>query len=84
MISNTITGGCPMLEVEIGQCLISILLERRGMSLGQLSNLTGISKQRLSDYANGVRPSMNIKTAKIIAIALNCSIEDLYEWKIKH
>ncbi|WP_303752919.1 helix-turn-helix domain-containing protein [Bacillus velezensis] len=73
-----------MLEVEIGQCLISNLLERRGMSLGQLSNLTGISKQRLSDYANGVRPSMNIKTAKIIAIALNCSIEELYEWKIKH
>lgn len=84
MISNTISGGCPMLEVEIGQCLISILLERRGMSLGQLSNLTGISKQRLSDYANGVRPSMNIRTAKLIAVALNCTLEDLYEWKIKH
>lgn len=73
-----------MLEVEIGQCLISILLQKRGLSLGQLSRITGISTQRLSDYANGVRPSMNIKTARIIAIALNCSIEDLYEWKIKH
>ncbi|MCC9021763.1 helix-turn-helix domain-containing protein [Bacillus nakamurai] len=73
-----------MLEVEIGQCLITVLLHERGMSLGQLSQRTGISTQRLSDYANGVRPSMTIKTAKIIAIALNCSIDDLYEWRIKH
>ncbi|APD21241.1 helix-turn-helix domain-containing protein [Bacillus subtilis] len=73
-----------MLEVEFGQCLIPDLLQKRGLSLGQLSRITGISTQRLSDYANGVRPSMNIRTAKLIAVALNCTLEDLYEWKIKH
>lgn len=69
-----------MANVEIGRCMINPLLEKRGLDLVYLANRTGISKQSLSNYATGQRPSMNIKTARKIAVALNCYIDELYEW----
>lgn len=64
---------------------ISEILSEKGLTLHDLSSLTGISTQRLSDYANGVRPSMNIKIALQLSRGLGLSVEEIfYEEIIYH
>ncbi|WP_367304658.1 MULTISPECIES: helix-turn-helix transcriptional regulator [Bacillus amyloliquefaciens group] len=64
---------------------ISEVLSEKGLTLHDLSSLTGISAQRLSDYANGVRPSMNIKIALQLSRGLGLSVEEIfYEEIIYH
>lgn len=60
-----------------GRCLISERLEKIKENQQWLSEKTGISKSQISDYANN-RRYMSLGTAKTIASALKCQIEDLY------
>lgn len=69
------------MKVRFGQCLLQEILNRKGMTQIELSIATGISKTQISDYINN-RVRMSLKNAKIISLALNCSIDDLYEWDI--
>lgn len=62
-----------------GGCLLQKRLRERGMSQVDLSLATGLSESMISKYANNHK-IMNLKTAKLIAEKLKCSIEDLYEW----
>lgn len=62
-----------------GRCRLRQLLNERNKSQQWLSEVTGIDKYRISYYANN-RGLMHLSTAKTIAVALNCSIEDLYTW----
>lgn len=71
-----------MIKVEIGQCLILKLLLKRGMTQQQLAENTGIKKSQISEYCSNKRKTMSMSNAKIIATALNCHIDDLYEWKV--
>ncbi|MGG3890274.1 helix-turn-helix domain-containing protein [Metabacillus fastidiosus] len=71
-----------MIEIAIGQCLLKKLLDSRGMTQQELSIITGINETQLSGYISMTRQSMNLKTAKKIALALNCRIDDLYDWKV--
>lgn len=68
-------------EEVIGKCLLLTLLERSKMTQVDLSIATGISKQQLSKYVNSNR-AMSLSNARLISKALNCKIEDLYEWKV--
>lgn len=68
------------LSFTVGRCLLRDRLAERHMTLTELSDKIGISKQQLSDYANN-RFVMSLRNAKIIAYALNCCIDDLYEWR---
>jgi putative transcriptional regulator len=72
-----------MIEIRIGKCLIPNLLKRRGMTQVDLATITGISTTQINGYISGDRQSMTLRTAKKIAHALNCSIDDLYDWKIR-
>lgn len=59
------------------RCLLKKLLKERRMTQQDLAVLTGISRQRINDYASD-RVIMSYHTAKIIASALRCLMEDLY------
>ncbi|RYI30522.1 XRE family transcriptional regulator [Bacillus infantis] len=66
----------------VGKCLLLKLLNRRYMTQVDLSEKTGISKQQINEYISNNR-LMTIYNAKLIAEALDCNIDDLYEWKIR-
>jgi Helix-turn-helix. len=64
---------------KVGRCLLQQRLREIGMSQQELANKVNMPKQQISDYAND-RVVMSLKSAKNIASAINCAIEDLYEW----
>lgn len=64
-----------------GRCLLSTRLNEIRKNQQWLSEKTGISKTQISDYANN-RKVMMIWTAKTIASAIDCHIDDLYEFTI--
>jgi len=63
----------------VGKCKVREILATKRMTQKDLSVKTGIHKQHISAYVNN-RRKMNLATAKTIASALDCSIDDLYEW----
>lgn len=65
----------------VGKCLLSNLLEKSRLTPTELSDKTGISVYQLSAYIHNKR-TMSLSTAKIIAKALKCRIDDLYQWKV--
>lgn len=67
---------------KVGRCRIQELLDERGMTQQELADKTGMSKQYINDKVRNLRGKhgMWIDSAKTIASALNCSIEELYEW----
>ncbi|MBD1379123.1 helix-turn-helix transcriptional regulator [Bacillus sp. IB182487] len=69
------------MRIEIGQCLLEDLIHRKGMTQQQLADMTGISKSQISEYRRNKR-KMSLHNAMLIAVALNCHIDDLYEWKV--
>jgi transcriptional regulator with XRE-family HTH domain len=62
-----------------GRCLISERLNDLRENQQWLSEKTGISKSQISDYANN-RRYMSLGTAKTVAEALKCHIDDLYKF----
>lgn len=62
------------------RCRIPELLVRVGKSRVWLSERTGVSTQRISDYAN-TRQIMSLSIAKTFAEVLGCTIDELYTWR---
>ena len=62
------------------RCLLRQLLQERRKSQRSLSERTGISEQKISDYVNN-RAIMKMGPAKTIATDLGIDIDDLYEFK---
>lgn len=71
-----------MKQIIIGKCLLHKLLKQKHMTPTDLSEKTGISIHQLSAYINNKR-NMSLPTAILIAWALNVSVEELYNWKVK-
>ncbi|MGG2091308.1 helix-turn-helix transcriptional regulator [Bacillus sp. S13(2024)] len=71
-----------MTNVVVGRCLLQKILDDHGLSQLELSLKTGISASQLNDYTKN-RKTMTLKTAKRIANALNCYIDDLYEFHLE-
>jgi putative transcriptional regulator len=69
-----------MITITIGRCLLLDILHRKSMTQAELSEITGISTSTISSYISN-RRKMELRNAKIIATALKCTIDDLYEWK---
>ena len=63
-----------------GRCLLKLRLREIRNNQQWLSEVTGINKAQISDYANNKR-TMKLSTAKTISVAVRCSIDDLYEWE---
>jgi len=57
------------------------LRKKKGYSQGELSLVTGISKRSIQHYEQGARriDSANLDTLCTLALALDCTIEDLIE-----
>lgn len=69
------------LTIRVGRCRIKELLDARGLTQQELAAKTGMSKSFISDKVrNRDAHGMRIDSAKRIAIALGCTIDDLYEW----
>lgn len=68
-------------EVVVGKCLLEDLLRKRKMSKTDLATKTGIDKAQISKYISKDR-AMSLATARVISRALNCTIDELYEWNI--
>lgn len=66
------------MELVPVRCRLPDLLRDRSQQW--LSEQTGLSKQRISDYTN-MRYIMSLKVAANIAGVLRVHIDDLYEWK---
>ncbi|MCA1027003.1 helix-turn-helix transcriptional regulator [Cytobacillus kochii] len=69
-----------MAKELVGKCLLTDLLHKSYMTQAELSEKTGISRQQLSSYVNN-KNNMSLPVARKISVALNCKIDDLYEWK---
>lgn len=65
--------------IKVGNCLLRHRLKKADMSQRKLSEITGISEQHISAYANNHR-IMKLHNARAISKAIGCRIEDLYEW----
>ncbi|MDF1510694.1 helix-turn-helix transcriptional regulator [Robertmurraya sp. DFI.2.37] len=67
---------------KVGRCRIQELLDDRGLTQQDLADKTGMSKQYINDKIHNRKGKhgMWIDSAKTIAAALGCAIDDLYEW----
>lgn len=68
-------------EVAITKCLLRDRRQAADLTQAQLAELIGVSKTRISEYENG-EVNMTVLTAKKLAIACNCDIEELFEFKV--
>ena len=69
-----------MKRTKIGRCLLQDIIEHRGYSQQQVADISGVSTTQISEYITGKRKSMSMQNARKLAQALNCAIDDLYEW----
>jgi transcriptional regulator with XRE-family HTH domain len=62
-----------------GRCLLARRLREIDKNQQWLSEVTGISKTQISNYATNSR-YMSLSSAKTIAVAIGCTIDDLYDF----
>lgn len=62
-----------------GECLLLKLLKERGMSQKDLADKIHMNPRQINAYINN-RRIMTLNAAITIAKAIDCTIEDLYEW----
>ncbi|MGD6876914.1 helix-turn-helix domain-containing protein [Bacillus infantis] len=66
----------------IGRCLLLDILNKKYMTQADLVIKTGLSKSQISEYI-GNKNVMGLNAAVIIAHALGCKVEELYELHIE-
>ncbi|WP_025682766.1 helix-turn-helix domain-containing protein [Paenibacillus maysiensis] len=66
------------MAIKPGRCLLKQRLREIRKDQQWLSEVTGIAKSQISEYANN-RRLMSLTTAMNIAAAIRCHIDDLYE-----
>jgi len=64
------------------RCKLYDLRTARGYTQYDLEVRTGISEKTISAYENN-RRLMNVTTMVKFAVALNCSLDDIYEYEVK-
>lgn len=77
---NYIGGLSDLNKNIVGKCLLSQILYEKRMTQTDLADITNIDRTLISKYVTRTRV-MSIGTAYMIAKALKCQIEDLYEWE---
>jgi transcriptional regulator with XRE-family HTH domain len=68
-------------EVTISKCLLRDRRKAADLTQEQLADLLGVSKTRISEYENS-EVNMTVITAKKLAVACNCDINDLFDFKV--
>ena len=67
------------MAIPEGRCLLKPLLERAKLSQSELAKRTGIPREMIVKYVHKRAP-IPLDKARMISRALNCMIDDLYEW----
>lgn len=67
------------MTIKVGRCLLRDILDRKGMTIQDLANRLGVSRQQVSKYVNN-KKKMSLETAVSIAWVLNVNVLELYEW----
>lgn len=62
------------------RCRIPILLHNLGKTQQWLADMSGYSRQRISDICN-MRHIPGLEVAHHIASIIGCTVDDLYEWE---
>lgn len=68
------------MELRAGKCLLPDRLRERGLTQQWLADKINRTRQQVSDYCTG-RRTMSLNTACMVARAVGCTIEELYEWE---
>jgi transcriptional regulator with XRE-family HTH domain len=68
-------------EVTITKCLLRDRRRAADLTQEQLAEIIGVKKERISEYERG-NINMTVITAKKLAIACKCNIEELFEFKV--
>lgn len=68
--------------MAITKCLLRVRRLAADLTQEELAEIIGVSKTRISEYENG-GINMTVLTAKKLAIACNCDIDDLFEFKVE-
>lgn len=63
------------------RCRVPELLRKLGKNQQWLAEVTGMSKQTLSDIVTLRNDNIKMKKAALIAFHLKCDIDDLYVWE---
>ncbi|MGC4375755.1 helix-turn-helix transcriptional regulator [Fictibacillus sp. Mic-4] len=67
---------------KVGRSRLRDLLREKRMTQVELARRTGRSKSQISDLVNQKNAeAMSLRVAKDISHALDCHIEDLFEWE---
>lgn len=64
---------------RVDKCLLSDRLKTHDLTQTELAEKTRIPKSQISEYVNN-KHVMSLETAKTISHALDCNIEELYQW----
>ena len=65
---------------EVGKCLLPQILRQKDFSQQELAENIAVTRQQIHKYVTSDRV-MTLEIAYNISKILDCSIEDLYEWK---
>ncbi|WP_445670619.1 helix-turn-helix transcriptional regulator [Paenibacillus sp. FSL M7-0547] len=68
------------MELVPVRCRIPEHLNRLGKNQQWLADVSGISKQRISEIVNLQKYNITITRATILAYHLRCSVDDLFVW----
>ncbi|WP_445935900.1 helix-turn-helix transcriptional regulator [Paenibacillus sp. FSL L8-0696] len=68
------------MELVPVRCRIPEHLNRLGKNQQWLADVSGISKQRISEIVNLQKYNITITRAIILAHHLRCSVDDLFVW----
>lgn len=68
-----------MIDVTV-RCLLRDRRRDRRISQRDLENVSGISRSRISKYESG-EIAMTVETAVRFAIILNCTLDELFDYK---
>ncbi|WP_411236505.1 helix-turn-helix transcriptional regulator [Bacillus infantis] len=72
------SGEWCLLTIKVGRCLLRDIIKTRGMTIQQLANRLGVSRQQVSKYVND-KKKMSFETALNVAAVLDVSVMELYE-----
>jgi transcriptional regulator with XRE-family HTH domain len=70
------------MRYKVGRCRLRELRNRRGWTQDELSRRSGVYSKLISAYETNDRVMM-LGNAKSLANALECFIDDLYDWETR-
>jgi DNA-binding XRE family transcriptional regulator len=69
-----------MANWEAGRCLLRKLRAAKGISQERLSELSNVARSTISALENDKYVINDLTVARSLASALDCRIDDLYQW----